>query len=121
MSAEDMRNRAMFTAMFSTPLVHVVDSLDELGVACTRLLEKTVAESEKNRSSGLTYIYLSHHLGSAYERQLEGGRVESPICNHLHEWPLWIPGDYSGEGLKVGEIQEGNTEEISHHLQRDSP
>jgi len=65
MSAEDMRNRAMFTAMFSTPLVHVVDSLDELGLACERLLEKIVDVAERNYSSGVAFPSNEHILKTA--------------------------------------------------------
>ena len=51
-SAEDLRNREMFKAMFSTPLDFVEESLEDLGLACERLLAKIVETVEKNKRTG---------------------------------------------------------------------
>ncbi len=52
-SPEDQRNREMFKAMFNTPLEYVRESLDDLGLACQRLLEKIVETAEKNKATGV--------------------------------------------------------------------
>ena len=56
-SEEDLRNREMFKAMFSTPLEFVEESLEDLGLACERLLAKIVDTVQKNKRNGAIALF----------------------------------------------------------------